>query len=138
MFVGITDRNDRFPIVLSREAASVGGLILFDPRRTHLRTGKRDSETTDLFVRDLRQHVLGLPEIWDESSTPAPAPLGVGEPRWSARLEACEGPTLAAFPTLRRRGSGTRKSQRTPMVCKIHERRGSMLSQFQGPCPKLN
>jgi transposase-like protein len=27
------------------------------------RTGKRDSETTDLFIRDLRERVLGTPEI---------------------------------------------------------------------------
>jgi hypothetical protein len=27
------------------------------------RTGKRDSENTDLFIRDLRERVLGTPEI---------------------------------------------------------------------------
>ncbi|MGY3549684.1 hypothetical protein ACVWZ4_005047 [Bradyrhizobium sp. USDA 4472] len=27
------------------------------------RTGKRDSESADLFVKDLRQRILGVPEI---------------------------------------------------------------------------
>jgi IS1 family transposase len=34
------------------------------------RTGKRDSETTDLFVQDLRQRVIGAPEISTDGFTP--------------------------------------------------------------------
>jgi len=33
-------------------------------------TGKRDSENTDLFIRDLRERVLGTPEIGRLSSLP--------------------------------------------------------------------
>lgn len=48
------------------------------------RTGKRDTENTDLFVQDLRQRVIGAPEIstdgWHpytrwRSATPSPAAL---------------------------------------------------------------
>src|SRR3984893_8474921 len=34
------------------------------------RVGKRDSETTDLFIRDLRERVLGLPEISSDGFLP--------------------------------------------------------------------
>ena len=34
------------------------------------RTGKRDSENTDLFVRDLRERVLGAPEFSTDGFSP--------------------------------------------------------------------
>ena len=34
------------------------------------RTGKRDSETTDLFIQDLRQRVIGAPEISTDGFLP--------------------------------------------------------------------
>ena len=34
------------------------------------RTGKRDTETTDLFIQDLRQRVIGAPEISTDGFLP--------------------------------------------------------------------
>jgi hypothetical protein len=71
------------------------------------RTGKRDSENTDLFIRDLRERVLGLPEISTDGFHPyRPAirePSAIGLPmaslarptRYAGRFLASPG---VAFP----------------------------------------
>jgi IS1 family transposase len=50
----IAVKGDQYTFVAL--AASTKAIIAY-------RTGKRDSENTDLFIRDLRERVLGTPEI---------------------------------------------------------------------------
>ncbi|WP_316193820.1 hypothetical protein [Bradyrhizobium sp. SZCCHNRI1029] len=50
----LTHKGDQYTFVAL--ASSAKAIIAY-------RTGKRDSENTDLFVQDLRQRVIGVPEI---------------------------------------------------------------------------
>jgi IS1 family transposase len=57
----IAVRGDQYTFIAL--ASSAKAIIAY-------RTGKRDSENTDLFIRDLRERVLGTPEISTDGFLP--------------------------------------------------------------------